>query len=98
LNPDFALGVRTETKEAETVSTKKVKAMVVPWTNFLKKKMSGLLRRIPRPNAKSGLNLVFFRFVIPAEAGIQKIFLFLRQKFHKLDTGVRRYDETESLF
>jgi len=45
-------------KEASTVSTKKVKAMVVPWTNFLRKKMSDFLRRTPRPIAKSGFNMV----------------------------------------
>jgi len=55
-NPDFAIDARTETKEAEAVSTKKVQAMLVAWTSFLRKKMSGLLRRIPRAIAKSGLN------------------------------------------
>jgi len=53
-NPDFALDARTETKEAEAVSTQKVQVMLVAWTNFLRKKMSGILRRIPRANAKSG--------------------------------------------
>ena len=54
-NPDFAIDARTETKKAEAVSTKKVQAMLVAWTNFLRKEMSGLLRRIPRAIAKSGL-------------------------------------------
>gem|GEM_PF-2465417 len=62
LNPDFALDARTETKKAEAVSTQKVKAMLVAWTNFLRKKMSGILRRIPRSNAKFGFNPPFFEF------------------------------------
>jgi len=56
LNPNFAIDARTETKEAEAVSTKKVQVLLVAWTNFLRKKMSGLLRRIPRAIAKFGLN------------------------------------------
>jgi len=56
LNPDFALGVRTETYEAEAFSTQKAKGMVIPFTRLLRKKMSGIVRRIPRPNANSGLN------------------------------------------
>jgi len=55
-NPDFAIDARTETKKAEAVSTKKVQAMLVAWTNFLRKKMSGLLRQIPLSIAKSGFN------------------------------------------
>ena len=56
LNPDFALDARTETQKAEAVSTQKVKVLLVAWTNFLRKKMSGVFRRIPRSNAKFGLN------------------------------------------
>jgi len=41
-------------KEAKAVSTQKVKVLLVAWTNFLRKKMSGILRRIPRSNAKFG--------------------------------------------
>jgi hypothetical protein len=52
---DFITG-GDKTKEAEAFSTKKVRSMQGHRTNFLRKKKSGLLRRMPRPNAKSELN------------------------------------------
>jgi hypothetical protein len=54
VNPDFAIGVRTETSEVESFSTQKVKAMQGHRLNFLRKKKSGIVRRIPHPIAKSG--------------------------------------------
>jgi hypothetical protein len=57
LNPDFALGARTETNEAlptaETFPTKKGEGDLGHRTNFLRTEKSGIVRRIPRPNAKS---------------------------------------------
>ena len=69
-NPDFAIGVRTpphrrarETSEDESFSTQKVKAMQEHRLNFLRKKKSGIVRRIPRPIAKSGLNDVELQYI-----------------------------------
>jgi len=36
-----------------------------------------------------------FRPVIPAKAGIQSVKLIFKHRFYRLDTGVRRYDESK---
>jgi hypothetical protein len=46
------LARRTETKEAETFSTKNAKGVVGLRTSVLRKKKSGILRRIQRPTEK----------------------------------------------
>jgi len=56
LNPYFAIGLRTETKETEAFLTQKLQRMVIPLARFLRKKMSHIFRRIPNPIAKYGLN------------------------------------------
>jgi len=55
-NPDFAIGVMTETSEAEDFSTQKVRAMCEHRANFLRQKKSGIVCRIQRPIANFGFN------------------------------------------
>ena len=76
--------MRTETEKAETVSTQKVQSMLVAWTNFLRKKMSGILRRIPRSNAKSGL--IGFRELLTFRNGVVRceIILIIKTCFFKV--------------
>jgi len=53
-NPKLSSGARTEAKEAEIFSTQKAQRMVIPFARFLRKKMSRIFRRIPRPNENFG--------------------------------------------